>query len=103
MLVIASRLVHERDCYAIPSEKLVSAWPEILGGNLMPPCPYQGLREFKEDDGRVLVGPEADIEQLTGQVGHGNLRDDMVREYTEARGIARVHDAYGRISPEDRI
>jgi hypothetical protein len=28
---------------------------------------------------------------------------DMVREYTEARGIARAHQAHARISPGDRI
>jgi hypothetical protein len=27
----------------------------------------------------------------------------MVREYTEARGIARAHDAHARLSPGDRI
>jgi hypothetical protein len=26
-----------------------------------------------------------------------------VREYTEARGIARAHQAYARLSPGDRI
>lgn len=29
--------------------------------------------------------------------------DGMVREYTEARGIARAHDAHARLSPGDRI
>jgi hypothetical protein len=28
---------------------------------------------------------------------------DMVREYTEARGIARAHNAHSRLSPGDRI
>jgi hypothetical protein len=28
---------------------------------------------------------------------------DMVREYTEARGIARAHSAHCRLSPGDRI
>jgi hypothetical protein len=28
---------------------------------------------------------------------------DMMREYTEARGVARAHDAYARLSPGDRI
>ena len=28
---------------------------------------------------------------------------EMVRGYTEARGIARAHDAHVRLSPGDRI
>jgi hypothetical protein len=37
------------------------------------------------------------VDQLAGKTY------DMVREYTEARDIARAHDAHGRLSPGDRI
>jgi site-specific recombinase XerD len=43
-------------------------------------------------------GSADDLMHITGWKTY-----DMVREYTEARGIARAHDAHARLSPGDRI
>jgi hypothetical protein len=84
MLVIASRLAHHRDCYAIPSENLASSWPEILGGYLIPPCPYRGLREFKEDDDQIFVGREDDVERLVSIVDR-----QLLTVVTGASGVGK--------------
>jgi site-specific recombinase XerD len=43
-------------------------------------------------------GSTDDLMHITGWKTY-----DMVREYTEARGIARAHQAHARLSPGDRI
>jgi hypothetical protein len=43
-------------------------------------------------------GSTDDLMHITGWKTY-----DMVREYTEARGIARAHNAHVRLSPGDRI
>jgi integrase len=43
-------------------------------------------------------GSVDDLMHITGWKTYG-----MVREYTEARGIARAHQAHARLIPGDRI
>jgi integrase/recombinase XerD len=43
-------------------------------------------------------GSPDDLMQITGWKTY-----DIVREYTEAHGVARAHDAHARLSPGDRI
>jgi integrase/recombinase XerD len=59
--------------------------------------PHRFRRSFA---GRWLAagGSADDLIHITGWKAYG-----MVREYTEARGSARAHDAHSRLSPGDRL
>jgi site-specific recombinase XerD len=59
--------------------------------------PHRFRRSFA-DKWLAAGGSPDDLMQITGWKTY-----DMVREYTEARRIARAHDAHARLSPGDRI
>jgi site-specific recombinase XerD len=59
--------------------------------------PHRFRRSFA-DKWLAAGGSTDDLMHITGWKTY-----DMVREYTEARGIARAHDAHERFSPGDRI
>jgi site-specific recombinase XerD len=59
--------------------------------------PHRFRRSFA-DKWLAAGGSTDDLMHITGWKTY-----DMVREYTEARGIARAHDAHARISPGDRL
>jgi site-specific recombinase XerD len=59
--------------------------------------PHRFRRSFA-DKWLANGGSTDDLMHITGWKTY-----DMVREYTEARGIARAHDAHARLSPGDRI
>ena len=59
--------------------------------------PHRFRRSFA-DKWLAAGGSTDDLMHITGWKTY-----DMVREYTEARGIARAHDAHTRLSPGDRI
>jgi site-specific recombinase XerD len=59
--------------------------------------PHRFRRSFA-DNWLAAGGSTDDLMHITGWKTY-----DMVREYTEARGIARAHDAHARLSPGDRI
>jgi site-specific recombinase XerD len=59
--------------------------------------PHRFRRSFA-DKWLASGGSTDDLMHITGWKTY-----DMVREYTEARGIARAHDAHARLSPGDRI
>jgi integrase/recombinase XerD len=59
--------------------------------------PHRFRRSFA-DMWLAAGGSADDLMRITGWKTH-----DMVREYTEARGIARAHDTHSRLSPGDRI
>jgi site-specific recombinase XerD len=59
--------------------------------------PHRFRRSFA-DQWLAAGGSTDDLMHITGWKTY-----DMVREYTEARGIARAHDAHSRLSPGDRI
>jgi site-specific recombinase XerD len=59
--------------------------------------PHRFRRDFA-DSWLAAGGSTDDLMHITGWKTY-----DMVREYTEARGIARAHDAHARLSPGDRI
>jgi site-specific recombinase XerD len=59
--------------------------------------PHRFRRSFA-DQWLAAGGSTDDLMHITGWKTY-----DMVREYTEARGIARAHDAHARLSPGDRI
>ena len=59
--------------------------------------PHRFRRSFA-DSWLAAGGSTDDLMHITGWKTY-----DMVREYTEARGIARAHDAHTRLSPGDRI
>ena len=59
--------------------------------------PHRFRRSFA-DQWLAAGGSTDDLMQITGWKTY-----DMVREYTEARGIARAHQAHARLSPGDRI
>jgi WD40 repeat protein/energy-coupling factor transporter ATP-binding protein EcfA2 len=66
MLSVASRNEGTRDAYAIPAAQLADAWPDVLGGAIVPPCPYPGLEAFTAEDAEtgVFVGREVETRQL---------------------------------------
>lgn len=59
--------------------------------------PHRFRRSFA-DSWLAAGGSTDDLMHITGWKTY-----DMVREYTEARGIARAHNAHSRLSPGDRI
>ena len=59
--------------------------------------PHRFRRSFA-DNWLAAGGSTDDLMHITGWKTY-----DMVREYTEARGIARAHNAHARLSPGDRI
>jgi site-specific recombinase XerD len=59
--------------------------------------PHRFRRSFA-DSWLAAGGSPDDLMHITGWKTY-----DMVREYTEARGIARAHNAHARLSPGDRI
>lgn len=59
--------------------------------------PHRFRRSFA-DKWLAAGGSTDDLMHITGWKTY-----DMVREYTEARGIARAHEAHKRLSPGDRI
>jgi integrase/recombinase XerD len=59
--------------------------------------PHRFRRSFA-DSWLAAGGSTDDLMHITGWKTY-----DMVREYTEARGIARAHSAHARLSPGDRI
>ena len=59
--------------------------------------PHRFRRSFA-DSWLAAGGSTDDLMHITGWKTY-----DMVREYTEARGIARAHQAHARLSPGDRI
>lgn len=59
--------------------------------------PHRFRRSFA-DKWLAAGGSTDDLMHITGWKTY-----DMVREYTEARGIARAHDAHARLSPGDQI
>jgi site-specific recombinase XerD len=59
--------------------------------------PHRFRRSFA-DKWLAAGGSTDDLMHITGWKTY-----DMVREYTEARGITRAHDAHTRLSPGDRI
>lgn len=69
MLAVASNDPNAGDAYAIPVERLVEVWPEVLTDLTIPACPYRGLQVFTRDDSEALfVGREAQVEQLQKMV-----------------------------------
>jgi site-specific recombinase XerD len=59
--------------------------------------PHRFRRSFA-DKWLAAGGSTDDLMHITGRKTY-----DMVRQYTEARGIAHAHDAHARLSPGDRI
>lgn len=59
--------------------------------------PHRFRRSFA-DKWLASGGSTDDLMHITGWKTY-----DMIREYTEARGIARAHDAHARLSPGDQI
>jgi site-specific recombinase XerD len=59
--------------------------------------PHRFRRTFA-DSWLAAGGSTDDLMHITGWKTY-----DMVREYTEARGIARAHNVHARLSPGDRI
>lgn len=59
--------------------------------------PHRFRRSFA-DSWLAAGGSTDDLMHITGWKTY-----DMVREYTQARGIARAHNAHARLSPGDRI
>jgi site-specific recombinase XerD len=59
--------------------------------------PHRFRRSFA-DKWLEAGGSTDDLMHITGWKTY-----DMVREYTEARGVARAHQAHARLSPGDRI
>jgi site-specific recombinase XerD len=59
--------------------------------------PHRFRRSFA-DSWLAAGGSTDDLMHITGWKTY-----DMVRDYTEARGIARAHQAHARLSPGDRI
>ena len=59
--------------------------------------PHRFRRSFA-DSWLAAGGSTDDLMHITGWKTY-----DMVREYTEARGVARAHNAHARLSPGDRI
>ncbi len=59
--------------------------------------PHRFRRSFA-DSWLAAGGSTDDLMHITGWKTY-----DMVREYTEARGISRAHNAHARLSPGDRI
>jgi site-specific recombinase XerD len=59
--------------------------------------PHRFRRSFA-DKWLAAGGSTDDLMHITGWKTY-----DMVREYTEARGIAHAHDAHARLGPGDRI
>ena len=59
--------------------------------------PHRFRRSFA-DSWLAAGGSTDDLMHITGWKTY-----DMVREYTEQRGIARAHSAHARLSPGDRI
>ena len=59
--------------------------------------PHRFRRSFA-DSWLAAGGSTDDLMHITGWKTY-----NMVREYTEARGIARAHNAHARLSPGDRI
>jgi len=59
--------------------------------------PHRFRRSFA-DSWLAAGGSTDDLMHITGWKTY-----DMVREYTEQRGIARAHNAHARLSPGDRI
>lgn len=59
--------------------------------------PHRFRRSFA-DKWLAAGGSTDDLMHITGWKTY-----DMVREYTEARGIARAHQAHARLSPGDQI
>ncbi len=59
--------------------------------------PHRFRRSFA-DNWLAAGGSTDDLMHITGWKTY-----DMVREYTEARGISRAHNAHARLSPGDRI
>jgi site-specific recombinase XerD len=59
--------------------------------------PHRFRRSFA-DKWLAAGGSTDDLMHITGWKTY-----DMVREYTEARGIARAHDAHARLSPGDQV
>jgi site-specific recombinase XerD len=56
------------------------------------------FRHYFADKWLATGGSPDDLMQITGWKTY-----DMGREYTEACGVARAHDAHARLSPGDRI
>jgi site-specific recombinase XerD len=59
--------------------------------------PHRFRRSFA-DHWLAAGGSTDDLMHITGWKTY-----DMVREYTEARGVARAHQAHARLSPGDRL
>ena len=70
MLAVASDDRMVRDAYAIPVERLVDIWPEVLADRTLPACPYRGLQVFSRNDAEdgLFVGREVEVEQLRKMV-----------------------------------
>jgi hypothetical protein len=66
MLSVASTREDRLDAYAVPLDRLIRAWPQVLA--TISPSPYRGLRSFTTDDETVFVGREEDTDQLEGMV-----------------------------------
>ncbi|MHC4115895.1 MAG: nSTAND1 domain-containing NTPase [Planctomycetota bacterium] len=63
-MVVASESRPEvRAAFVIPATVLVKVWPE-LAKRAIPPCPYQGLFAFREEDARFFYGRE----EFTGRL-----------------------------------
>ena len=70
ILAVASNDMDSRDSYAIPTSKLVEAWPDLLGNLTIPRCPYRGLRPFTTEDAAtgIFVGRDDEVRQLRQMV-----------------------------------
>jgi hypothetical protein len=68
LLAVASRDQDVRDAYAIPVDRLVDVWPEVLES--VPACPYRGLLSFRAEDAEagLFVGREEETVRLRRMV-----------------------------------
>jgi signal transduction histidine kinase len=70
LLTLAGRDGSAHDAYAVPTSEVAAAWPDVLGRNVLPPCPYRGLQAFTAQDAQsgVFVGREREVGRLRDMV-----------------------------------
>lgn len=70
MLTIASKDGAAADAYAVPLSQIATAWPDVLGRTVLPPCPYRGLQAFTAADAEagLFVGRDWEVQRLRDMV-----------------------------------
>ncbi|WP_433433042.1 trypsin-like peptidase domain-containing protein [Nonomuraea sp. CA-141351] len=68
MVVAADRQGTDRVAYAVPTDTLVAAWPDVLTERTIAPSPYQGLAAFREADAELFFGRDDVVARLAEAV-----------------------------------